>query len=178
MAALSTRRVDPFNLLVDHGIWAALGIAILTAAASAPRFLSAANIHDLMSAMAVLGIVSVGQTVVILSGGIDLSVGMLMGLVTVLTNGIMNGDPALAWPMVALGVAIGLAVGFTNGVAPGPDPHRSAHSYFRDAIDPHRRDLRLHRPNDRIGPRAISARSRKARSARFRSYFLSWSRWR
>jgi ribose transport system permease protein len=115
MAALSTRRVEPFNLLVDYGIWAALGIAILAAAASAPRFLSAANIHDLMSAMAVLGIVSVGQTVVILSGGIDLSVGMLMGLVTVLTNGIMNGDPSLAWPMVALGVAIGLAVGLTNG---------------------------------------------------------------
>lgn len=116
MGALSTRRVEPFNLLVDYGIWAALGIAFLTAAASAPHFLSAANMHDLMSAMAVLGIVSVGQTVVILSGGMDLSVGMLMGLVTVLTNGIMNGDPALAWPMVALGVAIGLAVGFANGV--------------------------------------------------------------
>jgi ribose/xylose/arabinose/galactoside ABC-type transport system permease subunit len=41
---------------------------------------------------------------------------MLMGLVTVLTNGIMNGDPALAWPMVALGLAIGLAVGLANGV--------------------------------------------------------------
>ena len=116
MAALSARRADPFDLVVDYGIWAALGIAILTAAASAPRFLSAANVHDLMSAMAVLGIVSVGQTVVILSGGIDLSVGMLMGLVTVLTNGVMNGDPALAWPMAALGVAIGLAVGFANGV--------------------------------------------------------------
>ena len=116
MAALSTRRVDPFDLLVDYGIWAALGIAILTAAVSAPRFLSAANIHDLMSAMAVLGIVSVGQTIVILSGGIDLSVGSLMGLVTVLTNGVMNGDPALAWPMVALGVAIGLTVGLANGV--------------------------------------------------------------
>jgi ribose/xylose/arabinose/galactoside ABC-type transport system permease subunit len=100
---------------VDYGIWVALGIAILTSAASAPRFLSVENIHDLMSAMAVLGIVSVGQTVVILSGGIDLSVGMLMGLVTVLTNGIMNGNPALAWPMVALGVAIGVAVGLING---------------------------------------------------------------
>ena len=116
MAAPSTRRVDPFDLLVDHGIWGALGIAILTAAASAPRFLSAANVHDLMNAMAVLGIVSVGQTVVILSGGIDLSVGMLMGLVVVLTNGVMNGDPTLAWPMAAFGVAIGLAVGLANGV--------------------------------------------------------------
>jgi ribose/xylose/arabinose/galactoside ABC-type transport system permease subunit len=115
MAALSRLRADPFNLLVDYGIWVALATVILAAAVSAPNFLSAANIHDLMSAMAVLGIVSVGQTVVILSGGIDLSVGMLMGLVTVLTNGIMNGDPALAWPMVALGVAIGLAAGFANG---------------------------------------------------------------
>ena len=115
MAALS-RRVDPFGLLVDYGIWTALAIAILIAGAIAPRFLSAANLHDLLSAMSVLGIVSIGQTVVILSGGIDLSVGMLMGLVTVLTNGVMKGDPALAWPMAAFGVAIGLAVGLTNGV--------------------------------------------------------------
>jgi ribose/xylose/arabinose/galactoside ABC-type transport system permease subunit len=83
---------------------------------SAPNFLSASNIYDLMSAMAVLGIVSVGQTIVILSGGIDLSVGMLMGLVTVLTNGIMDGDPTLAWPMVVLGLAIGLSVGLASGV--------------------------------------------------------------
>jgi ribose/xylose/arabinose/galactoside ABC-type transport system permease subunit len=116
MAALSTRRFDPFDLLVDYGIWAALGIAAVTATAVAPRFLSVANLHDLMSAMSVLGIVSVGQTVVILSGGIDLSVGMLMGLVTVLTNGIMKGDPALALPMVALGLGIGLTVGLANGV--------------------------------------------------------------
>jgi len=115
MAALS-RRVDPFGFLVDYGIWAALAIAFLTAGAVAPSFLTAANLHDLMSAMSVLGIVSIGQTVVILSGGIDLSVGMLMGLVTVLTNGVMKGDPTLAWPMAALGVAIGLAVGLTNGV--------------------------------------------------------------
>jgi ribose/xylose/arabinose/galactoside ABC-type transport system permease subunit len=115
MAALSARRAERITVLMDYGIWVALVIAIAVATASAPHFLSAANVHDLMSAMAVLGIVSVGQTIVILSGGIDLSVGMLMGLVTVLTNGIMNGDPALAWPMVALGVAIGLAVGLANG---------------------------------------------------------------
>jgi ribose/xylose/arabinose/galactoside ABC-type transport system permease subunit len=116
MATQSARRVDPFDLLVDYGIWAALGIAVAVSAVSAPHFFSATNIHDLMSAMAVLGIVSVGQTVVILSGGIDLSVGMVMGLVTVLTNGIMNGDPALALPMVALGLVIGLAIGFANGI--------------------------------------------------------------
>jgi ribose/xylose/arabinose/galactoside ABC-type transport system permease subunit len=116
MASLSARRADPVSLLVDYGIWAALIIAIAVAAVSAPNFLSASNIHDLMSAMAVLGIVSVGQTIVILSGGIDLSVGMLMGLVTVLANGIMDGDAKLAWPMVMLGLAIGLSVGLVNGV--------------------------------------------------------------
>jgi ribose/xylose/arabinose/galactoside ABC-type transport system permease subunit len=58
----------------------------------------------------------VGQTFVIVSGGIDLSVGMLMGLVTVLTNGIMNGNPRLAGQMVLLGIGIGLAIGLSNGI--------------------------------------------------------------
>ena len=36
MATLSARRAEPFNLLIDYGIWVALGIAILAAAACAP----------------------------------------------------------------------------------------------------------------------------------------------
>ena len=36
MATLSMRRIDPFNLLVGYGIWAALAIAILTAASLRP----------------------------------------------------------------------------------------------------------------------------------------------
>ncbi|MGH3275500.1 MAG: ABC transporter permease [Streptosporangiaceae bacterium] len=108
-------RLDSSELLANYGIWGCLAIALVIAAIGAPHFFSSANIHDLMSAVAILGIVSVGQTFVVLSGGFDLSVGMLMGLVTVLTNGIMNGDPALAVPMVALGVALGITIGLTNG---------------------------------------------------------------
>jgi ribose/xylose/arabinose/galactoside ABC-type transport system permease subunit len=102
-------------LLSSYGIWVALAILVIVATIGSPAFLTGANTKDVMQSMAILGIVATGQTFVIISGGIDLSVGMLMGLVTVLTNGIMNGDPKLAGQMVALGIAIGLGVGLING---------------------------------------------------------------
>ena len=63
-----------------------------------------------------LGIVALGQTFVILTAGIDLSVGMLMGLVTVLSNGIMAGDAALIPLIVLLALVIGIVVGLANGI--------------------------------------------------------------
>ena len=109
-------RANARDLLATYGIWGALLITLVAASVGSPRFLSGANIHDLMGAMSILGIVSVGQTFVILAAGIDLSVGMLMGLVVVLTNGIMNGEPQLAWAMVGLGLGLGLFIGLTNGL--------------------------------------------------------------
>jgi ribose/xylose/arabinose/galactoside ABC-type transport system permease subunit len=108
-------RTSAPDLLAAYGIWIALAVLVIVATAGSPAFLTGANIKNILQSMAILGIVSVGQTFVIISGGIDLSVGMLMGLVTVLTNGIMNGDPRLAGQMVVLGIAIGLGVGLFNG---------------------------------------------------------------
>jgi ribose/xylose/arabinose/galactoside ABC-type transport system permease subunit len=116
--AIQLRRVRDSvpDLMGAYGIWVALGILVVVAAIDSRAFVTGANATEITTAMAVLGIVAVGQTFVIVAGGIDLSVGMLMGLVTVLTNGIMNGNPKLAGQMVLLGIGIGLTVGLFNGV--------------------------------------------------------------
>src|SRR5262249_31546851 len=56
------------------------------------------------------------QTFVITAGLIDLSVGQLIGLITVLASAFMSGEPHLAFPAVALCVLIGAAVGLVNGL--------------------------------------------------------------
>jgi ribose/xylose/arabinose/galactoside ABC-type transport system permease subunit len=99
-----------------YGVFVALGIAVVVGILAVPNFASSANLDAVLRQAAVLGIVALGQTFVILTAGIDLSVGMLMGLVTVLANGVMAGDPALIPVVVGLAFVVGLIVGLANAV--------------------------------------------------------------
>ncbi|HLW26532.1 MAG TPA: ABC transporter permease [Kiloniellales bacterium] len=79
----------------------ALLIAIVLSALS-PHFLSANNLMNLLDQSVVIGIVAIGMTFVILTGGIDLSVGSVAGL-----TGVILG---LALQEFSIPVAIGLAI--------------------------------------------------------------------
>jgi ribose/xylose/arabinose/galactoside ABC-type transport system permease subunit len=98
-----------------YGVFVALGVTVLCGIVAVPNFATLANLDAVLRQVAVLGIVSLGQTFVILTAGIDLSVGMLMGLVTVLSNGIMAGDPTLIPVVAVMALVIGVVVGLANG---------------------------------------------------------------
>jgi ribose transport system permease protein len=104
------------EVIQRHGVWVALAFAVTVGVIWVPAFATLDNATAVARVAAALGIVAVGQTFVVLTAGIDLSAGMLMGLVVVLTNGIMNGDAALIPAVVALGIVVGIVVGLTNGV--------------------------------------------------------------
>ena len=78
-------------------------------------FLTSRNIQMLLLASVAVGIVSIGQTFVILSEGIDLSVGSVISLTTCLTAGIISGRDEMILPVVALVIALALLIGFGNG---------------------------------------------------------------
>lgn len=99
-----------------YGVFVALASTVVFGVLVVPNFATSANLDSILRQVAVLGIVALGQTFVVLTAGIDLSVGMLMGLVTVLSNGIMAGDPALIPVIVLLALVIGLAVGAANAI--------------------------------------------------------------
>src|SRR5918911_2659021 len=71
-----------YNLRSIIPIWAVVILAILIVGLTSEPFRSAINVSNLLSVMAPLIIVSVGQALVILLGGIDLSVGSVMSLIT------------------------------------------------------------------------------------------------
>ena len=81
-----------------------------------PESLSFLNLSSVLLWSGLLGIVAIGQTVVILSGGIDMSVGMIVFLVLILVAGMMRGNNLLALPAILLCLGIGVAVGFVNGI--------------------------------------------------------------
>ena len=79
-----------------------------------PSFLSVTNLFNVFKQITVAGIVGCGMTFVILTGGIDLSVGSILGLSGVLASGVMvsTGNTAVA---VAVSLTVGIACGAVNG---------------------------------------------------------------
>lgn len=79
-----------------------------------PSFLSVTNLFNVFKQITVAGIVGCGMTFVILTGGIDLSVGSILGLSGVLASGVLasTGNTAAA---VAVSLIVGVACGAVNG---------------------------------------------------------------
>ena len=113
MALARPRRELTFE---TAGIWILLAAAVALASLTIPAFRDPANFANLLRQSSVLGILAVGQTFVIAAGMIDLSVGMLAGLVVVLTCWMLNGDALLTLPVAALMLVLGAGVGLVNGV--------------------------------------------------------------
>ncbi len=79
------------------------------------RFLTVNNAVNVLRQSTINGIIAVGMTYVILTAGIDLSVGATLALSTVVTaNLLQQGIPVLL--AVLIGLALGAAVGFLNGL--------------------------------------------------------------
>ncbi len=78
-------------------------------------FLSAANLENIARQVSINAIIAVGMTCVILTGGIDLSVGSVMALAGTLAAGLMvSGLNAVA--ALVVGLAVGLGFGVANGL--------------------------------------------------------------
>lgn len=82
-----------------------------------PKFLSIANIKDLLANTAILSILAVGMMMVIITRGIDLSIGSTMALSGMITSLTVSAHPDIS-PFASLvqGMAIGLAAGLVIGV--------------------------------------------------------------
>lgn len=96
-------------------LWGLLLITVVAATLSTPYFLTSGNLKNLMGQSVALGIVAVGQTLVILTGGIDISVAATISMSNTMLMGIVNGDPANIAIGVALTLLAGLVVGLVNG---------------------------------------------------------------
>ncbi|WP_268951494.1 ABC transporter permease [Planktothrix agardhii] len=81
------------------------------------RFGTAANAANILEQSTALALVSLGQTLVIITGGIDLSVGSMVSLASVLLSGITAGDPTMMWVALAVILSVGILVGLINAGA-------------------------------------------------------------
>jgi rhamnose transport system permease protein len=80
-AAAGSRFTHRLLVVRELGILLALALLVAVTAADNPRFLSAQSIRDLLLGSAILVILAVGQTIVVVTRNVDLSVGSILGLV-------------------------------------------------------------------------------------------------
>ena len=82
---------------------------------ASPYFLTANNLTSVFRQTAVFNTMALGMTIVIISGGIDLSVGSILGLAGLIgTLALERGYPIVLG--VLIGIAVGMLCGFLNGL--------------------------------------------------------------
>ena len=104
------------RVLLAQETWIAIAILVLGLVVSmiAPKFATSGNLLNIFQNACFIGIMAIGMTPVIISGGIDISVGSILGMCGVTLGIVLNADMPLVIGIVAT-LAMGVLCGAVNG---------------------------------------------------------------
>jgi rhamnose transport system permease protein len=101
----------------EAGIVVLIVLLITGVSLRSPYFLTLENFRDILLNISILAIVALAQTMVIITRGIDLSVGSMIGLVAMMVSFMVKAIPDLSPALaVLLGMALGCVLGSSNGL--------------------------------------------------------------
>ncbi|PYG51819.1 monosaccharide ABC transporter membrane protein (CUT2 family) [Pantoea sp. AG1095] len=121
----SDKQLNVARLLLEGRAFIALLVIIATFSMLSPNYFTGANFLTMASHVAIFGLPAIGMLLVILNGGIDLSVGSTLGLAGVMAGFMMQGINLEAlglvlylpvWAVAILTLVVGALVGLVNGV--------------------------------------------------------------
>ena len=117
MSAL-TRRLRGLDttVIVYLALIAVLVLSAILVATAGRNLFSPGSIRDILTGMSVLGLVAIGQTLVILGGSLDLSVPYVVSLTSLLAAQTMNGQASMIVPAVLLALGVAALIGLANGL--------------------------------------------------------------
>ncbi|HVN53286.1 MAG TPA: ABC transporter permease [Anaerolineaceae bacterium] len=98
---------------------AVLGVLILLCifmTILSPYFLTSQNLFNVLRSISTIGIMAIGMTMIIASGGIDLSIGSVLAAGAMFTARLMTYDGVNPWVAVLGGLGVGLILGGINGL--------------------------------------------------------------
>jgi ribose/xylose/arabinose/galactoside ABC-type transport system permease subunit len=110
------KKRNPFlNFLIDNGIYIVMAGIFIYFAITAPGFISVGNLAKIPQQVAFVILIAIGMTMVIITGGIDLSVGCIVAL-TAVAFSLLLQNMHMAIPLALLiSLLIGAACGLMNG---------------------------------------------------------------
>ena len=118
------KKLDISKLLIEGRAFLALALIIVVFSVLSPNFLTVDNLLIMASHVAIFALLSMGQLLVILTGGIDLSVGSTLGFSAVIAGFLLRGVPldvfgVTLYPNVFVSVLIAVLLGGLIGVING-----------------------------------------------------------
>src|SRR3978361_2401633 len=103
-----------YNVLFGLTLLALLVLLWIILSVATPSFASTNNISNLLRQGSMIAIMAVGQTFVIITGGIDLSVGAVVGFATVIVAMLINAGVPI-WLAILATLLVGVAIGMFHG---------------------------------------------------------------
>jgi rhamnose transport system permease protein len=115
-SANARRLVDLVFRLREFGIVAVLALLVLVTALIEPRFLDLSNIQFILIDATIFALLALGETMVVLTRNVDLSVGSVLGLSAYLSASLFGHHHGISIVLVfVFGCAIGVVCGVVNG---------------------------------------------------------------
>jgi erythritol transport system permease protein len=124
-AASGGGHLDLVRILLEGRAFFALIVIIVVFSLLSPNYFTVGNFLTMANHVAIYGLLSIGMLLVILNGGIDLSVGSVLALCGVVAGALMQGITLEwagvilyppVWAVVVITCALGAFVGAVNGV--------------------------------------------------------------
>lgn len=112
-SAASSRRLFQIR---EFGVLLALIVLIVAMSILSPSFLTELNVFNVLRGMSTIGIMSIGITMVIVTGGIDLSIGSILAAASVMTARLIFTEVTTPFMALLLGLAFGGFLGLINGL--------------------------------------------------------------
>ena len=100
----------------EAGVLGALVVLCIALSLASPYFFTLRNVFNVLQGMSTIGIMAIGMTMVLVAGGLDLSVGSVLAVGAVLTARLMTYQGVNPWLSAAGGLGAGLAFGLVNGL--------------------------------------------------------------
>lgn len=98
------------------GAFVGLVLLILVLTVTAPNFLTTRNLLNVVDQVTVLGILALGATAIIITGGIDLSVGSVLALCTMVLGWLSHQGGWPLWSAMVVSILVGAVAGAINGI--------------------------------------------------------------
>lgn len=114
---VDVRTIKKFKIIKVQSLGPLLGLFLIVVILSvlSSDFLTVGNIFNVLRQISINALIAFGMTFVILTGGIDLSVGSILALSSALAAGLMAGGMD-TWLAVCIGLIGGVVMGMINGV--------------------------------------------------------------